>query len=52
MALAVSSAKRSALLPNVPTVAEQGYPGFDYTLWVGMIVPAYSEIVIALSVAP
>ena len=40
IALAVSSAKRSALLPNVPTVAEQGYPGFDYTLWVGLWGPA------------
>ena len=40
IALAVSSAKRSALLPNVPTVAEQGFPGFDYTLWVGLWGPA------------
>ena len=40
VALAVSSAKRSALLPNVPTVAEQGFPGFDYTLWVGLWGPA------------
>jgi len=40
VALAVSSAKRSALLPNVPAVAEQGYPGFDYTLWVGLWGPA------------
>ena len=39
-ALAVSSAQRSPLLPNVPTVAEQGYPGFDYTLWVGLWGPA------------
>ena len=31
---------RSPLLPNVPTVAEQGYPGFDYTLWVGLWGPA------------
>lgn len=38
-ALAVSSAKRSSLLPDVPTVAEQGYPGFDYTLWVGLWGP-------------
>jgi tripartite-type tricarboxylate transporter receptor subunit TctC len=36
VALAVSSATRSPLLPNVPTVAEQGVPGFDYTLWVGL----------------
>jgi len=40
IALAVSSAKRSALLPNVPTVAEQGFPGFDYTLWIGLWGPA------------
>jgi tripartite-type tricarboxylate transporter receptor subunit TctC len=38
-ALAVSSAQRSPLLPNVPSVAEQGYPGFDYTLWVGLWGP-------------
>jgi len=40
VALAVSSAKRSGLLPNVPAVSEQGYPGFDYTLWVGLWGPA------------
>ena len=39
-ALAVSSAQRSPLLPAVPTVAEQGYAGFDYTLWVGLWGPA------------
>jgi tripartite-type tricarboxylate transporter receptor subunit TctC len=39
-ALAVSSAQRSPLLPNVPSVAEQGYAGFDYTLWVGLWGPA------------
>jgi len=36
LALAVSSAQRSPLLPNVPTIAESGVPGFDYTLWVGL----------------
>jgi tripartite-type tricarboxylate transporter receptor subunit TctC len=40
IALAVSSAQRSPLLPNVPTVAESGVPGFDYTLWVGLWGPA------------
>jgi tripartite-type tricarboxylate transporter receptor subunit TctC len=40
VALAVSSAKRSSLLPNVPTVAESGLPGFDYNLWVGVFAPA------------
>jgi len=38
-ALGISSAKRNALLPNVPTIAEQGYAGFDYTLWVGLWGP-------------
>ena len=40
VALAVSTAKRSGALPNVPTVAEAGLPGFDYSLWVGMFAPA------------
>ena len=39
-ALAISSAQRSALLPNLPSVAEQGYAGFDFTLWVGLWGPA------------
>ena len=39
VALAVSSAKRSSLLPAVPTIAEGGVPGFDYTLWVGLWGP-------------
>jgi tripartite-type tricarboxylate transporter receptor subunit TctC len=40
VALAVSTSKRSSALPNVPTVAESGLPGFDYSLWVGMFAPA------------
>ncbi len=40
VALAVSSGKRTPLLPNVATVAEQGYAGFDYTLWLGLWGPA------------
>jgi len=40
VALGVSSAKRSSLLPNVPSVAESGLPGFDYNLWVGVFAPA------------
>ena len=40
LALAVSSAQRSPLLPNVPTIAESGVPGFDYTLWIGLWGPA------------
>jgi len=40
VALAISSAQRSPLLANVPSVAEQGYQGFDYTLWLGLWGPA------------
>ena len=40
VALGVSSAKRSSVLPDVPTIAESGLPGFDYNLWVGLFAPA------------
>ena len=39
-ALAVSTARRSALLPDVPTTVEAGVPGSDYTFWVALVVPA------------
>jgi tripartite-type tricarboxylate transporter receptor subunit TctC len=38
--LAVTSAKRSAAEPNIPTVAESGVPGFDVTAWFGVSAPA------------
>ena len=38
--LAVSTAKRSPLLPDVPTVAEAGYPGAESNFWVGLSAPA------------
>ncbi len=38
--LAVSTAKRSSQLPDVPTVAESGAPGFEFTLWFGLWAPA------------
>lgn len=38
--LAVSSAKRNVLYPDVPTVAESGYPGFEALSWSGMSVAA------------
>ena len=38
--LAVTSAKRSPKLPDVPTVAEQGVPGFESVAWWGMVAPA------------
>jgi tripartite-type tricarboxylate transporter receptor subunit TctC len=37
--LAVGTAKRSPSLPNVPTVAESGYPGFEVSLWLGFFAP-------------
>jgi len=39
-ALAVTSAKRSADLPSVPTVAEAGYKGFEAVTWFGIAAPA------------
>jgi tripartite-type tricarboxylate transporter receptor subunit TctC len=38
--LAVASLARIAILPNVPTVSESGYPSFDVTVWYGLSVPA------------
>jgi len=38
-ALAVSPAKRSALFPDLPTLAETGLPGYDVTTWYGVLVP-------------
>ncbi len=39
-ALAVTTNDRIAALPNVPTIAESGYPGYAVDAWVGMFVPA------------
>ena len=39
-ALAVSSRGRSLVLPEVPTLTEQGFPGFESTAWDGMVAPA------------
>ena len=39
-AIAITSVKRSPLLPNLPTVAESGIPGFDSVTWIGMVAPA------------
>ena len=38
-ALAISSAQRSPLLPDLPTIAESGVPGYEYTSWNGIFVP-------------
>src|SRR5262245_16941244 len=39
-ALAAVEAKRSSMLPDVPTVAELGYPGFAVSYWMGLLAPA------------
>lgn len=38
-AIAVSTGKRSSNLPNVPTIAESGVPGFEFSLWFGIWAP-------------
>jgi len=38
--LAQTSAKRSTLIPDVPTVAESGYPGFEAEVWMAVMAPA------------
>jgi len=49
--IAVTSAKRATLLPDVPTVAEAGVPGFERSTWHGLIAPgaAPREIVSSLN---
>ncbi len=44
--LAVTSAKRSTSLPDVPTVAESGYKGFDMSTWYGLLMPAGTPVAV------
>ena len=39
-ALGITGAKRSPLAPDLPTIAEQGYPGFEVAVWYGLAAPA------------
>lgn len=39
-ALGVTSSKRSAVLPDIPTVAESGVPGYEYVTWYGVFAPS------------
>lgn len=50
-ALAVGSATRSSLLPNIPTFVESGYPQFSYVSWVCLLAPADTprEVIQALN---
>jgi tripartite-type tricarboxylate transporter receptor subunit TctC len=36
----MTTAKRSAVLPDLPTIAESGFPGFDIGTWFGLLLPA------------
>ena len=44
--LAVTSAKRSTSLPDVPTVAESGFKGFDMSTWYGLLMPAGTPVAV------
>jgi tripartite-type tricarboxylate transporter receptor subunit TctC len=50
-ALAVASPKRNALVPDVPTFAEAGYPSVDVNLWQGILVPARTPAAITEKLA-
>jgi tripartite-type tricarboxylate transporter receptor subunit TctC len=39
-ALAVTSLRRSSMVPDLPTIAESGYPGFEATAWQGLLAPS------------
>jgi tripartite-type tricarboxylate transporter receptor subunit TctC len=45
-ALAVSSARRIAVAPEIPTIAESGFPGFDVNPWWGILAPAGTDMAI------
>lgn len=45
-ALAVSSAERSAVIPELPTLSESGVPGFDISSWFGWLAPAGTPVAI------
>jgi tripartite-type tricarboxylate transporter receptor subunit TctC len=51
VALGVSAARRSPLLPNVPTIAEAGVAGFDFPIWYGLWAPAGTAPALADKIA-
>jgi tripartite-type tricarboxylate transporter receptor subunit TctC len=50
-ALAISSKARSSVLPNLPTIAESGYNGFETTAWWGVFAPAKMADAMAATIA-
>jgi tripartite-type tricarboxylate transporter receptor subunit TctC len=51
LALGISSAQRSSLLPQTPTIAEAALPGFEFTFWNGLWAPAGTPANIAEQIA-
>jgi tripartite-type tricarboxylate transporter receptor subunit TctC len=51
LALGVSGARRSCLLPEVPTIAEAGVAGFDFPIWYGIWAPAGTPAVVVDTLA-
>jgi tripartite-type tricarboxylate transporter receptor subunit TctC len=51
--IAISSAKRFPRLPNIPTFAESGLPGFESTGWFGIVAPAHTppDVIATLNAA-
>jgi len=45
-ALAVTSLRRSSAAPELPTIDESGYPGFEFTSWSGLLAPARTPVAI------
>ena len=52
-ALAISTKERSPVLPDVPTMSESGYPGFEVSSWFGLMAPAGTppEVIAKLNAA-
>jgi len=47
-ALAVTTKERSVLLPDLPTIAEAGVPGYENTIWTGLVAPGKTPPAILL----
>jgi tripartite-type tricarboxylate transporter receptor subunit TctC len=50
-ALAVAQGQRASVLPDVPTMSEAGMPGFDASIWVGLLAPPGTSDAIRVQVA-
>jgi tripartite-type tricarboxylate transporter receptor subunit TctC len=50
-ALAVAQGKRASVLPDVPTMSEAGMPGFDASIWVGLLAPPGTSDAIRVQIA-